>query len=219
MGGRRKAHMELCGRTILEHTIAALRRADGCRAIIPVLHPEECERGVQPRRLRQAFGIETVARGGASRQESVRAGLDALPADCRIVLIHDAARPLVSPRVVEQVAAAAGRWDGAVAAVPAAHTVKEVNAEGTILSTPPRDALWFAHTPQGFRREVILEAHEAARREGFTGTDDAQLVERIGGSVHVVPDSPHNLKITTPEDLVLAEAILTYRAAHPDQGG
>jgi len=132
-----------------------------------------------------------------------------------ITLIHDAARPLVSPSVVAAVAQAALRWGAAIAAVPAAHTVKQVDAAGRILSTPPRDALYFAHTPQGFRRGLILRAHHAAREAGFTGTDDAQLVEHLGEPVYVVEDSPHNIKITTPEDLVVAEALLEWRAGQP----
>ena len=219
MGGLHKAHLDLCGRPILDHALEALRRADGCRRIICVLHPDEFARGDQAQRLREVFGITQVARGGASRQESVLAGLELLPEDAEVVLIHDAARPLVSPAVVTAVADAARRWGGAIAAVPAAHTVKEVDAVGRILSTPPRHTLWFAHTPQGFRVDVIMGAHYAARKEGFTGTDDAQLVERLGGAVHVVEDSPHNMKITTPEDLIFAEAILTWRAGHPGAAG
>ena len=100
--------------------------------------------------------------------------------------------------------------------MPAAHTVKEVDADGRILSTPPRHTLWLAHTPQGFRRDLILRAHRAARADAFTGTDDAQLVERLGEPVHVVEDSPHNMKITTPEDLVVARRY--YRRAREIKG-
>ncbi len=213
MGGVRKAHLQLCGRPVLDHSIDALRRAPGCGGIVVVLHPEEFERGEEAARLRDAFGITAVACGGATRQQSVLAGLGAAGEGAEVVLIHDAARPLVSPAVVAEVAQAAGRWGAAIAAVPAAHTVKQVDADGRILATPPRDALYFAHTPQGFRRELILRAHRAARDAAFTGTDDAQLVERLGEPVHVVQDSPHNLKITTPEDLLVAEALLKSWAA------
>lgn len=135
--------------------------------------------------------------------------------DIDIVLIHDAARPLVSPNLIISVAQATERWGGAVAAVPAVHTVKEVDG-GRITGTLPRSRLWFAHTPQGFDTNLILRAHRAAREEGFTGTDDAQLVERLGGEVHVVREGGHNLKITTPEDLAVAEAILAWRASSAD---
>ncbi len=208
MGGIRKAHLDLCGRPILDHSIDALRRAPGCGAIVVVLHPDEFDRGEEARRLRDAFGITSVARGGATRQESVLAGLEVGEAGAEVVLIHDAARPLVSPSVVTAVAQAAARLGAAIAAVPAAHTVKQVDAGGRIVATPPRDVLYFAHTPQGFRRDLILRAHYAARDAGFTGTDDAQLVEHLGEPVQVVQDSPHNLKITTPDDLVVAEALL-----------
>jgi 2-C-methyl-D-erythritol 4-phosphate cytidylyltransferase len=131
-----------------------------------------------------------------------------------LVLIHDAVRPLVESRTVLMVAQAARRWGGAVAAVPAVHTVKRVDAEGRVSGTPPREQLWFAHTPQGFRTDLILRAHREAEAEGFTGTDDAQLVERLGEEVRVVRDDRYNLKITTPEDLAIAEAIISWRAAH-----
>ena len=214
-GARRKAHLELGGRPVLDHSIEALRCTPGCGRIVVVLHPEEFERGAEAGRLREAFGITAIARGGATRQQSVLAGLEAVGEGEEVVLIHDAARPLVSPQVVAAVAEAAARWGAAIAAVPAAHTVKQVDAEGRVLATPPRDALWFAHTPQGFRRALILRAHHAARDAGLTGTDDAQLVERLGEPVHVVEDSPHNIKITTPEDMVVAEAVLRARAGHP----
>jgi len=201
---------------MLDHAIAALRRAQGCAELIPVLHPEEYDTGTERDRLKRVFGLETFARGAATRQQSAWAGLLLVRQDVELVLIHDACRPLVSPDTVRRVAEAAHRCGAAIAAVPAVHTVKEVDDEARIVSTPPRHTLWFAHTPQGFRRELILRAHEAARRDGFEGTDDAQLVERIGGEVRVVRDSDHNLKVTTPEDVVMAEAVLAWRAERPD---
>jgi 2-C-methyl-D-erythritol 4-phosphate cytidylyltransferase len=220
-GARRKAHMDLRSRPVLDHSIDALQRTPGWRRTIVVLHPEEFERGDEARRLEDAFGITAVACGGATRQQSVLAGLELTARGgqgAEVVLIHDAARPLVSPAVAAAVAEAAGRFGAAIAAVRAAHTVKQVGADGRILATPPRDALWFAHTPQGFRRELILRAHYAARADAFTGTDDAQLVERLGEPVYVVEDSPHNLKITTPEDMVVAEATLAWREGKEDKG-
>jgi 2-C-methyl-D-erythritol 4-phosphate cytidylyltransferase len=114
---------------------------------------------------------------------------------------------------VEKVAARAAETGAAIAAVPSVATVKEVDAKGVIVRTPARERLWLAQTPQGFRRDLILEAHRRARADGFVGTDDAQLVERLGHGVVVVEDSPENLKITNPEDLPLAETVLKRQQA------
>lgn len=150
----------------------------------------------------------TLVDGGAERSDSVAAGLDALPADCSIVLVHDAARPFVEPGVIDAVIREARSGVAAVAAVPVTDTIKEVSVEGDrrVLRTVPRERLWRAQTPQGFPRVLLVEAHDRARRAGLTATDDAALVERLGAVVVVVPDSPRNVKITTPEELAWAEA-------------
>jgi 2-C-methyl-D-erythritol 4-phosphate cytidylyltransferase len=150
----------------------------------------------------------TLVDGGSERSDSVAAGLDALPADCSIVLVHDAARPFVESGVIDAVIREARSGAAAVAAVPVTDTIKEVSLEGDrrVLRTVPRERLWRAQTPQGFPRVLLVEAHERARRAGLTATDDAALVERLGAVVVVVPDSPRNVKITTPEDLAWAEA-------------
>lgn len=145
--------------------------------------------------------------GGPARRDSVAAGLAALGSDCAVVVVHDAARPFVEPAVIDAVIREARAGVGAVAAVPLTDTLKEAVAgdERRVARTVPRDRLWRAHTPQAFPRELLVRAHAAAA--GMTGeaTDDAVLVERIGGAVRLVPDSPRNVKITTPEDLAWAE--------------
>lgn len=153
-------------------------------------------------------GLRLVA-GGAERADSVAEGLAGLPDDCRVVLVHDAARPFVERRVIDAVIAGARRGEGAVAAVPLADTLKAVAADEPDLvhRTVPRDGLWRAQTPQGFPRDVLTAAHASARRDGVTATDDAALVERLGHPVRIVPDSPRNLKITTADDLLLAELL------------
>jgi len=211
MGGRRKVFLKLCRKPILYHTIERLSQAAGCAELIPVLHPEDRADRTITARLRKRFGIKKVAVGGATRQESVLAGLEAVSPHLNLVLIHDAVRPLVDSEVVRQVAEAARRFGAAIAAVPASETVKQVEPPGRILGTPPRAGLWLARTPQGFRKDLILRAHYAARDGGFCATDDAQLVERLGCEVRVVQDSYDNLKITTAEDLAIAEAILRWR--------
>ncbi len=217
MGGRKKPLLQLCGRSILHHTLDVLQSVNGCRQIVPVLHPDECARGRIARQMREQFGVRDLACGGETRQQSVSAGLELTLPDVEVVLIHDAVRPLVSPLVVEAVVRAASRWGAAIAGVPAVHTVKQVGSNETVERTLPRGQLWFAHTPQGFRRELILHAHRQAAADGLNGTDDAQLVEHLDTQVHLVQDSRYNIKITTPEDLVVAEAILRWRQAHANK--
>ncbi len=155
----------------------------------------------------------TLVAGGPERSDSVAAGLAALEPACAIVLVHDAARPFVEPDVIDAVIREARNGVGALAAVPVSDTIKEVSPDGRrVLRTVPRERLWRAQTPQGFPRDLLAEAHARARREGVSATDDAALVERLGAVVHVVPDSPRNVKITTADDLAWAEAWAAGRA-------
>jgi 2-C-methyl-D-erythritol 4-phosphate cytidylyltransferase len=148
-----------------------------------------------------------IVPGGATRVESVQAGLAALNASLAIVLVHDAARPFVTATTIDAVIVRARTGVGAVAAVPMGDTVKEVEGERRVARTVGRDRLWRAQTPQGFPR-AILEAAYAARKDGAPlPTDDAELVERAGFPVEVVAGSPHNLKVTTEADWRLAEAL------------
>jgi 2-C-methyl-D-erythritol 4-phosphate cytidylyltransferase len=151
----------------------------------------------------------TIVPGGPERSDSVSAGLASLPPDCPVVLVHDGARPLVERGVIDAVIRHARSGQGAVAAVPLSDTIKEADHDDPTLvrSTVPRDRLWRAQTPQGFPRAMLVEAHDRARREGRRSTDDAALVEACGGTVRLVPDSVRNLKITTPDDLALAELL------------
>ena len=153
----------------------------------------------------------TVVAGGAKRSDSVAAGLAALPGECLTVLVHDAARPLISRDLIDAVIAVARQGEGAVPALPLTDTVKEADRdEGDlrIARTLPRQRLWRAQTPQGFPRPMLEAAYARARGEGATATDDAALVERLGQVVRLVPGSPRNLKVTTEEDFRLAELLL-----------
>jgi 2-C-methyl-D-erythritol 4-phosphate cytidylyltransferase len=144
----------------------------------------------------------------------MRAGLAALPPDVEWVAVHDAARPLVRAADVTRVVAAARRHGAALLAVPVRDTLKRVSG-GRVAETLPRAACWAAQTPQVFRVELLREALAKAEAEGFQGTDDAQLVERLGVPVEVVEGDPSNLKITWPEDVELAEALLARRSRGP----
>jgi 2-C-methyl-D-erythritol 4-phosphate cytidylyltransferase len=154
----------------------------------------------------QAFSI--VA-GGAHRGDSVRAGLTALRVECVVVLVHDGARPFVDPTVIDAVIGYARKGEGAVPAVRLSDTLKEVDPKDPtrVVRTRPRARIWRAQTPQGFPRAVLERAHAHAARTGHRATDDAALVEAIGVPVRVVPDSTRNIKVTTPEDLALAELL------------
>ena len=151
---------------------------------------------------------EIIVVGGRDRQESVFNGLEASHGqDDDTVVIHDGVRPFVSEEALVQCLEAVKTHGACITAVPACDTLKQINASGRITETLPRDTVWLAQTPQGFRLGQIRAAHRHARQEGFVGTDDAQLVERLGQTVMVVPGSRANIKITTPDDLLLAEAI------------
>lgn len=151
----------------------------------------------------------TIVPGGAHRGDSVRAGLSVLSADCTIVLVHDAARPFVDRAVIDAIIGFARQGQGAVPAVPLTDTLKEATAkDGSLIRrTRPRARLWRAQTPQGFPRPVLEKAHARAARYGHRATDDAALVEAMGVPVRLVPDSCRNLKVTTRDDLALAELL------------
>ncbi|MCS7172949.1 MAG: 2-C-methyl-D-erythritol 4-phosphate cytidylyltransferase [Armatimonadetes bacterium] len=152
--------------------------------------------------------VHTVVAGGAQRQDSVHRGLEALR-DTEVVLVHDGARPLVEEALIERVIWAAAEYGAAVPALPVHDTLKRVRG-GLVEQTVDRTEIWTVQTPQGFRAELLRAAHARARQEGFYGTDDAVLVERLGYPVRVVPGSVRNLKITTREDLWVAEALLRW---------
>jgi 2-C-methyl-D-erythritol 4-phosphate cytidylyltransferase len=206
-----KAFVSLAGRPLWLHALAALERAAALDAVIPVVPEVELPRfrervaalGARPKLL-------APVAGGRERQDSVRAGLAALPPAAEWVAVHDAARALVRPEAVERVIEAARETGAALLATPVRDTIKRV-AAGRVVETPPRAACWAAQTPQVFRVEILREALAKADAERFVGTDDAELVERLGVAVRVVEGDRDNLKLTHPEDLVLAERILASR--------
>jgi 2-C-methyl-D-erythritol 4-phosphate cytidylyltransferase len=162
-------------------------------------------------------GALSVVPGGPERSDSVAHGLAALPGVCVVILVHDAARPLVDRATIDAVIAAARRGEGAVPAIPLGDTVKEAteaagqpaSGAGPLVNrTIPRERLWRAQTPQGFPRTLLEEAHARARHDGVRATDDAALVERLGAPVRLVPGSPLNFKVTTEDDFRLAERLL-----------
>jgi 2-C-methyl-D-erythritol 4-phosphate cytidylyltransferase len=199
------------------HAVRALARSSGVEAVV-VAAPANDVAAVQRLLGRQVLGTDVwVVPGGDTRQRSVAAALTALPAHIDTVLVHDAARPLVPVELVTRVVAALR--DGAAAAIPVLpvpDTLKEiesVGASGRVVRTVDRTRLRAVQTPQGFRRDVLTQAHEAALVDGVETTDDAGLVELIGVEVVVVPGAEDAFKVTRPLDLVLAEAVLAGRRA------
>ena len=188
-GGPKQFAM-LAGTRVVDRSLVAAREA--CDGVVLVLSDPDAWDGT---------GADVVVAGGTTRAESVRAGLDAVPADAEVVAVHDAARPLAGPELYATVVAAvrAGA-DGAIPGIPVSDTLKRVEAHGdeqVIVGTVDRSTLFAAQTPQAFRADVLRAAHAS----GDDATDDAALVEAIGGTVRVVPGDPRNLKITTPADL------------------
>lgn len=203
-GAYPKALREIAGRPMIAHVVLSLLEARSVAGIV-VVGPPEIYHAVQSW-APDILGVE----GGGTRQESVRSGLEALPATAQRVIVHDAARPLVTSDLIERVVAAMRRADAVVAAVPVVDTLKRAFGDA-IDETVSREDLWHAQTPQGFRTYVLQAAHERAAQEGFDGTDDAQLVERIGVKPVIVRGDEENFKVTTEHDLDVAEALLRWR--------
>jgi 2-C-methyl-D-erythritol 4-phosphate cytidylyltransferase len=199
-----KLFAPLAGRPLIAHTLMTFEVCRAVDTVVLVLAEENLERG---RGLVASAGFDKVAaicRGGPRRQDSVHLGLEALP-ECRWVVVHDGARPLVTAALIEAGLTAAVETGAAIAAVPLADTLKEATEDGMIARTLDRRNLWCAQTPQVFERELLREAHRLAQGEA---TDDAALVEALGRRVKVFPGSPRNLKVTTAGDLVMAQALL-----------
>ncbi len=213
MGGDvSKQYLDLDGKPILAHTLALFDNHPLVADIWVICAADQVE--FCRRDIVDKYGFVCVAdviAGGAERQESVYNGL--LRCGCGaddLVVIHDGVRPLYDTISFDDVVRAAGFYDAAIVAVPVKDTVKQVEA-GRVVATPPRHTLWAAQTPQVFRYDLIMHAHEQARRDGFCASDDAALLERLGQEVMVVEGSYSNIKITTPEDLLIAETVIHSR--------
>ncbi len=209
MGGATpKPLLKLAGREIILHTLERFAASKVGKAIVVVAERERAnyERVLAAAKLK---GLEwTIQTGGPRRQDSVARGLAAVDKDCELVVVHDAVRPLVSPALIDRCVAAAEKEGAAVAGLPVADTIKLVSSDRRIEATPPRESLWAIQTPQAFRAELLREAHRRAAIDRVEATDDAMLAERMGKKVVVVEGERRNIKITTPEDLALAEALL-----------
>ena len=204
--GRAKAFLPLAGRPLLLRAAEAFEASPEVEAIVAVVPAGE-QRAAHDL-LAPLHKVTAVVAGGATRQDSVRAGLEALPsAFDGIVLVHDAARALIEPALIASVVRAAAETGAAIPVLPLVDTVKRVR-DGAVGETLDRSELAAAQTPQGVQRALLQEALDQAARDGVTVTDEAMAVERLGRRVAAVVGSPRNLKITTPHDLRWAELLL-----------
>ncbi len=203
-----KSLMRLGGRPLVQYALEALQGAAEVEAVAVAVPADSIGAFRDLARSAGLSKVIAVVPGGTDRQASVAAGLQALPPGPDLVLVHDGARPFLSRRLISLVIAAAARDGSATAALPVSETVKR-GADGWVQETLDRATLHRIQTPQAFRRALLEQAHEAAARDGFRGTDDAVLVERLGSPIRLVPGDPANIKITVPEDLALAETLLS----------
>lgn len=216
--GDPKAFRFVAGRPMLAWSLRAFERCAHIDGVV-VVTPAGWGGRVSKMAEAHAPALDVLAIGGGeTRQASVRAGLRAIPADVGAVVVHDAARPLVTPGAIARAVEALASAEGAVCALPVADTIKRA-AYDRVAETVPRGDLWRAQTPQAFRIESLRDAHERALERGFEATDDAQVLEAAGRDVVLVPGDARNIKITVLEDLALAEALLAPAASAPARMG
>ena len=205
-----KAYLPLAGKPILAHTLEIFEAVPEVHEVTVVANPNDLEYCQD--KVINPFGFKKVLRlvpGGKERQDSVYHALKALKdEELEIILVHDAVRPLVTPEAIRLVIHGAQKHGGAILGRPAFDTLKRVNPQGEVVQTLERKDIWLIQTPQGFRAELLWRAFTEAYSRDYYGTDEASLVEQLGAPVLVLPGSPYNLKITTPEDLRVAEALL-----------
>ena len=210
--GERKPFLRLAGLTILERACAAFDAVPAVTSIVVVVREQDRERVEELQRGSPALAkVTRVVTGGAQRADSVRAGIEAAPAEAELIAVHDAARALVEPATVSRALETAGREGAALVAVPVRDTIKRAPDGRRAQETVDRAPLWAAQTPQVFRARTLRELAARAAAEGFVPTDDAALWERWVGPVPLVRGEETNLKITTAADLAVAEAILERR--------
>lgn len=204
-----KQYLELQGKPILCHTLEKFQKAAFIDGIILVTDHGSIS-FVRDKILKDfpCPKVKWIVSGGTKRQDSVNLGLKAVPLGAEVVCVHDSVRPFITPKLINKNVEEARSHGACIVAIPVKDTVKRVDHEGRIVETVERAGLWLAQTPQTFRYDVLESAMNQAMTEGFYGTDEAMLVERYGHEVCILPGNERNIKITTPEDLVIANAIL-----------
>jgi len=214
LGPTHKLFAPIAGEPLIVRALEAVARWQLARTVL-VINPAHRDFFERERSRLEALGVTALVDGGAERQDSVRAGLALMPADAEVVLVHDAARPLTSAHLIPPLVTAARESGAAILAVPVADTIKRVE-KGMIRATVDRRELWQAQTPQAFRLEVLRNVMRTSGEDLVT--DEALLCERAGIPVRVVPGEPRNLKVTTVEDLALAEALFILEQREGKRG-
>ena len=207
-GTMRKQYLDLSGRPVLAHSIMAF---DSCSLIeeiflvVPKDDVEYCQKNILS--LLDLKNQINLVHGGAERQNSVYNGLQSITKNTETVVIHDGVRPFIQPKDIKICIFGAKKYGACILGTPASDTLKRVDKTDIVETTLPRENIWLAQTPQAFQYELILKAHETARRDGYVGTDDASLVERLGKDVKIINGSRFNIKITNKEDFAVVKAM------------
>jgi 2-C-methyl-D-erythritol 4-phosphate cytidylyltransferase len=206
--GKRKQYLALAGKPVLCHTLDKFHEAKSVDAIILVTDKDSIDYVKNDLLKTYKYPkVKWVVRGGTKRQDSVAAGLNNVPAGSEVVAVHDGVRPFISPQLIDKCFDEANEHGACIVAVPINDTIKRVDDKGRIVETVERTALWRAQTPQTFRFDILETAMSQAMSEGFYGTDEASLVERLGHEIYILAGDERNIKITTPEDLKIAEIL------------
>jgi 2-C-methyl-D-erythritol 4-phosphate cytidylyltransferase len=210
MGGAvPKQFLQIGGREILARTLAVFEACVAIDDVWVVVAAEQC--ALCQRTIVERYGLRKVrgvVAGGTTRQESVWHGLQQVAQAVGLVVVHDGVRPFVTELLLQQTLDHANRFGAAIAAVPLKDTLKRVSAAGTVEATVPREHLWRVQTPQAFQHALLRRAFQHAWQQGLQATDEAGLIEALGNAVRIVPSYEHNVKITTPDDLVFCEMFL-----------
>ena len=207
-GTMRKQYLDLSGRPVLAHSIMTFDSCglvDEIFLVIPKEDVEYCQNKILS--LLDLNNQINLVCGGAKRQDSVYNGLKAITKNTDTVVIHDGVRPFIQPEEIEECILVSKKYGACILGTPASDTLKRVDKSDIIETTLSRENIWLAQTPQAFRFDLILKAHETARRDGYVGTDDASLVERLGEDVKIINGGRFNIKITKKEDLAIAKAM------------
>ena len=203
-----KQFLKIGGKEVIAHTIEKFYNNKNIGEIIIVVREDGKEFFQENIINKYGYKNLKIAFGGKERQDSVYNGLQEVDKNCSIVLIHDGARPFVTNEIIEQSIECAQKYNCAIVGIPVKDTIKIVNENNDVCNTPNRNTLWSIQTPQVFDYSLIMKAHEKAKNDKYYGTDDSMLMEYLGYNVKVVEGSYDNIKITTPEDLKVAEEIL-----------
>ena len=205
-----KQFLLIDNKPIIVHTLEIFENCRSIDSIFLVVNQKDLP--VIQKEILETYRFKKLTKvviGGRLRQDSVRNGLEAIAGQCDIVVIHDGARPFVSPSFIEKEIFLMEMFDAVIPGLPAKDTIKAVSKEGFVSKTLPRDSLWQVQTPQTFKYELIVKAYREGMAKKLYGYDDATFIEHLGKKVKVIEGSPYNMKITTPEDLIIAQGILS----------